>query len=171
MTTLKDFLDNIDTIEEIAEKLGILNIRLINMGDNTLNLLVSINREISNANKAILLEAKLIEMLNCETAVIVDSKLKPLVKETIINGAVPIRDIQNLEKLFNNSPQNIKFNTITLVERNRLSLRRKLELANEYINDSTSVSFFKNSDKKLNVDFQNININENSPENGSIRTV
>ena len=171
MTTLQDFLDNIDAIEKIAEKLGILNIKLINMGDNTLNLLVSINREISNANKAILLEAKLIETFNCETAVIVDSKLKPLLKEAIINGAVPIRDIQKLEKLFNDSPQNIKFNTITLQERYSLSLKRKLELADAYINDNASVSFFKNSDQKLNVDFQNININENSPENGSIRTV
>ena len=55
MTALKDIIDNVENIKKIAEKLGFLNLRLLNIGDNTLNFLVSIDKQKSNSDRAILL--------------------------------------------------------------------------------------------------------------------
>ena len=160
MTTLQDIIDNRERIEKISEKLGILNLRLINVGDNTLNLLVSINREVSSSSRAILLEAKLIEMFDCETAIIVDSRLKSFVKESVISGAVPISETQKLEKLFNDTPKNINFDTIILSGSQKFSLQRSIMLADKHINNNTAISFFNNSDQKINDDFGKLKIDE-----------
>lgn len=157
MVYLKDIYAQRELIKEIAVQLGFKELRLLFFDDNTLSVLVSINREYPNANadNAILLESKLIKLFQCRSAVIVESKLKPLEKESILKNAILIDDITKFEKL---APHDLYFKPIELSRFENMQLNRKNRLADNIISLSSNATIFKNNAQNLDDKMKKLSI-------------
>ena len=117
-----------DRIKAIAERLGLINVRIckITGKDNNLNLLVSANDE-QSANNGNLLAAILMNELSCITTVTVESRLKPLFSKTIVENSVSIEtsDTNDFKRIFSTDDfQQIEFENF---DKNNLENKRELD--------------------------------------------
>lgn len=107
MTTLKDVLAQQDSITTMAKGLGLINLRIfqIEEEESTLNLLVdhdTINLNSNSLNNGIL-EAWLVQTLQCKVAVTVSQRLEPFYKEEIIETAAGLDNTTRLEYIYKTS--------------------------------------------------------------------
>lgn len=139
--------DKIDIIKSLSSVYGFENIRVyFNKSEDSdkdvLQLLVSSKPNDKGFSAA--LEAALCDSLNCQIVILVEQHLKDLYKEEVLGNAVSITDLEAIEKLYNQSLEDIQISL--LEDSQRSSLKRALNLAHKVLlkkGEMQYLSFFK----------------------------
>lgn len=153
---LNEILLQKEKIYELANGMGFKSLRLIvdNNDVNTLNLLVCLDKDNPKARSTYssALETELVKLFHCEVHILVESTLKPLYKESILEQSAFLEDSSKLISLYKTPLENIifKISALTIEElNNRLAISDQIK--NSLSSTLSTCQFFKVPQQTINL--------------------
>ena len=114
MVTLEEILKKTSEITSVAEKMGLINIRICNVDmrdeeDSTQDELILIvspskNKQYSDFSSSDMLGLYLTKLLGCLVDIYEDRDITGLFEESIREGSAPINNKEKIKEIFDNDP-------------------------------------------------------------------